>query len=143
MKTGLLIALAVAITGQVLYHFTQKSVAPNAHPLVSLLAFYATASVLLLPLFFWFPLTKPFVEELGSLNWAVFAVGVSIILLELGFLLAYRAGGQLSSAFVLTSATTAITLLMLGLLFFRESVSASQLVGIALCLGGVALISRH
>ena len=35
MKAGLLIALLVAVTGQILYHVTQKMVASGANPVLS------------------------------------------------------------------------------------------------------------
>ncbi len=141
MKIGIAFALIVAIAGQVLYHITQKSVAPGAHPVVSLIGFYVVAALLSLPLFLLFPVSGSVVEEVGKLNWAVYAVGASIVLIEIGFLLAYRAGAELSGAFVLTSAAVTISTLLVGLFFFREAVSLTRLAGIALCLAGIGLIS--
>jgi drug/metabolite transporter (DMT)-like permease len=141
MKTELLIALAIAVSGQVLYHVAQKSVPADANPVVSLLAFYAVAALLTLPLLYFYPTNKSVSMELSSLNWAVIAVAGSIVLIEIGFLLAYRAGGSLSGTFILTAAIVTICTLLMGLLFFKESVSLSKVAGVALCLGGIALIS--
>lgn len=141
MKVGFALALMLAITGQVLYHVTQKSVSAGAHPVVSLMAFYGVAALASLPLFLLFPVSGSVSEELGKLNWAVYAVGASIVLIEIGFLLVYRAGAELSGAFVLTSAAVTICTLLVGLLFFREAVSLTKLAGIALCLAGIGLIS--
>jgi len=141
VKVGFALALMLAITGQVLYHVTQKSVSAGAHPVVSLMAFYGVAALASLPLFLLFPVSGSLSEELGKLNWAVYAVGASIVLIEIGFLLVYRAGAELSSAFVLTSAAVTICTLLVGLLFFREAVSLTKLAGIALCLAGIGLIS--
>jgi drug/metabolite transporter (DMT)-like permease len=136
------LALMIAVTGQVLYHFAQKSVAANAHPVVSLLIFYCGAGVLTLPLLFWFPLTQPLAKEIGHINWAVLLVAASIVLIELGFLLAYRAGGSLSNSFVLTAAVVTVSLAVIGVLFFKEALSVQKLIGAALCLLGIYLISR-
>ncbi len=141
MKGPLVIALLVAVTGQVLYHVTQKMVAPGAHPVLSLVAFYIVAALATLPLFWMFPMATPVAEEIGKLNWAVAGVAVSIVLIEIGFLLAYRAGGELSSAFVMTAAVVAVSTLVLGVLAFNESVSMAKIAGIALCLAGIGLIS--
>ena len=141
MKAGILVALAIAITGQVLYHVTQKSVSASAHPVVSLLAFYLVAALLTLPLFWVFPMQASVVEELGKLNWAVYGVAASIVLIEIGFLLAYRAGAELSSAFVLTSAVVTVSTLLIGLAFFSEAISTTKIAGITLCLCGIGLIS--
>jgi drug/metabolite transporter (DMT)-like permease len=141
MKVGLLLALIIAVTGQVLYHVTQKSVASHAHPVVSLIVFYVVAAVLSLPLFWLFPMHGNLGEELSKVNWAVFGVGISIVLIEIGFLLAYRAGGELSTAFVTTASVVCVSTLVIGLVFFGESMSLTKLGGIALCLAGIALIT--
>ena len=94
----LLLAFFIAILGQVLYHVTQKSIAAGAHPVISLLTFYVVAAALSLPLFALFPLRDGLVDEMQKLNWAVYGVAASIVLIEIGFLLAYRAGAELSSA---------------------------------------------
>lgn len=141
MKVGILFALTIAVTGQVLYHVTQKSVSPGAHPVVSLIVFYVVAALATLPLFLLFPVEGALAAELGKLNWAVIGVALSIVLIEIGFLLAYRAGGELSSAFVTTAAVVAISTLLIGAAFFGESLSAAKIGGVALCLAGIALLT--
>ena len=141
MKVGLVLALAIAVTGQVLYHVTQKSVAPGAHPIVSLVVFYLVAAMATLPLFGLFPMADSLAAEMGKLNWAVVGVAISIVLIEVGFLLAYRAGGELSTAFVTTAAVVAISMLAIGALFFGETSSVTKVGGVALCLAGIGLIS--
>ena len=141
MKVGLLFALTIAVAGQVLYHVTQKSVAAGAHPVISLLVFYLVAALATLPLFWLFPVTDPLSAEIGKLNWAVVGVSVSIVLIEIGFLLAYRAGGELSTAFVTTTAVVAISTLLLGSVMFGEALSVTKIGGVALCLAGIGLIA--
>ena len=141
MKVGLLLALFIAVTGQVLYHVTQKSVATGAHPIISLVVFYLVAAIATLPLFWLFPVAGSLTVEIGKLNWAVVGVAISIVLIEIGFLLAYRAGGELSTAFVTTAAVVAISTLLIGALFFGESFSMTKVGGVLLCLAGIGLIS--
>ncbi len=141
MKVGLLLALVIAVTGQALYHVTQKSVAAGAHPIISLMVFYLVAALATLPLFWLFPVAGTLTEEWAKLNWAVVGVAISIVLIEIGFLLAYRAGGELSTAFVMTAAVVAISMLLVGALFFGETFSVSKVGGVLLCLAGIGLIS--
>jgi drug/metabolite transporter (DMT)-like permease len=141
MKTGLLMALAVAVTGQVLYHVTQKTVAEGAHPVLSLIVFYAVAAAATLPLFWLFPLKDAMAVEFGKLNWAVAGVAISIVLIEIGFLLAYRAGGELSTSFVMTAAVVTISTFLIGAMAFGETVTAVKLGGIALCMAGIGLLT--
>jgi drug/metabolite transporter (DMT)-like permease len=141
MKTALLIAFLIAIAGQVLYHVTQKSISAGAHPVISLLTFYLVATVLTLPLLLFFPVSGSLGEEIQKLNWAVYGVAASIVMIEIGFLLAYRAGAELSSAAVLTASVVAVSTLVIGALFFRESLSVVKVAGIALCLAGIGLMT--
>jgi drug/metabolite transporter (DMT)-like permease len=143
MKMDFALAMAVAITGQVLYHFMQKQVAPGAHPVLALIAFYLGAAVLSLPLFLLFPLATPLAQATGELGGAVWGVALSIVLIELGFLLAYRAGGTLSSAFVLSASVVTGALLIIGMMVFKEAVSLKQFAGLVLCLAGIWLLSGN
>lgn len=142
MKIGLTLALVIAVTGQVLYHVTQKSVNAAAHPVVSLIVFYLVAALLSLPLLWLFPVSAPLRDELGRLNGAVYGVALSIVLIELGFLLAYRAGGSLSTSFVLSASAVTALLFLIGSLAFNEGFSVSKVVGVGLCLSGIWLVTR-
>ena len=119
----------------------QKSVAPGAHPIISLVIFYLVAALATLPLFWLFPMADTLAAEMAKLNWAVAGVALSIVLIEIGFLLAYRTGGELSTAFVTTAAVVAISTLAIGVLFFGELISIARIGGVALCLAGIGLIS--
>jgi drug/metabolite transporter (DMT)-like permease len=141
MKISLYEALAIAITGQVLYHVTQKMVAPGAHPILSVLIFYGVASVLCLPLFWFFPIEGSFSNALGQMNWAVFGVAAAIVLIEVGFLLLYRLGGELSTSFLITSSVTMAMMVLIGGFFFKEHFSMTKIAGVAMCMLGIGLIS--
>lgn len=142
MRGSFALALALAISGQVLYQVMQKSVNPSANPVLALLAFYGLAALMALPLFWLYPLEGGLGAGLKSLNGAVLGVAAAIVLIELGFLLAYRAGGSLQSSYVLTAAITTGALVAIGALFFRERVSLTHLAGLGLCLGGIWLLTR-
>jgi drug/metabolite transporter (DMT)-like permease len=99
------------------------------------------AAVLTLPLLLFFPVNGSLGEEIQKLNWAVYGVAASIVMIEIGFLLAYRAGAELSSAAVLTASVVAVSTLVIGAVFFRESLSVVKVAGIALCLAGIGLMT--
>jgi drug/metabolite transporter (DMT)-like permease len=67
---------------------------------------------------------------------------MAIVAIELGFLLAYRAGWRISTAVVTANILVAIALLAVGALAFREPVTLPRLAGIATCLAGLWLVSR-
>jgi len=140
MKLSLLIALAIAVSGQVLYHVSQKSIPAGANPVVSLLVFYLLAALLTLPLLFFYPLESGISTELSKMNFSVAAVALSIVLIEIGFLLAYRTGGELSNTFVMTGGIVAASMLFIGAIAFNEAVTVRKIAGILFCAAGIALI---
>jgi drug/metabolite transporter (DMT)-like permease len=142
MKSGFVLALGIAIAGQVIYQLMQKGVSHSAHPVLSLLAFYLLAAVMSLPLFWLYPMQGSLSLELKELNLAVVGVAVSIVLIELGFLLAYRAGGTLQASYVTSAAFTTCALVLIGALAYAERFTLPKAAGLALCLAGIWLLSR-
>jgi drug/metabolite transporter (DMT)-like permease len=126
-----------------LYHIAQKAVPTNVNPVFSLVMNYITALVgtaFLLPLY---PARTAGAWSVKSINWASCAVGISIVGVELAVLLAYRTGWKISFVSVIGNTASALLLVGVGLIFFHESVSGRSLLGVALCLAGLALITQH
>jgi drug/metabolite transporter (DMT)-like permease len=132
-------SLAVIVLSNVVPR-PQKSISPGAHPLVSLLVTYAVAAVITLLLFPFFPLRETFGHALRKINWASAAVGVAIVGVELGFLLAYRSGWRISIGSAAANAAVALVLIPTGLVFFGERLSAANTAGLILCLIGLVLV---
>lgn len=138
----LLASIVLVIISGVLYHFCQKSISPDTHPLVSLIITYTTAIILSLAAFTIFPIKNGIADSLRQAGWPTYALGLAIFGLEAGYLLAYRAGADLSSTAIYTNAAVAIILIPFGLFLFREHLSATRLVGIILCIAGFMLINK-
>jgi len=138
---GLLVfAVALTVGSNVLYHVSQKSIPGGAHPLTSLTVTYVVALVLTVALFPFYPGGAPTWRSLRGLNWASVAVGVAIVGVEMGVLLAYRAGWRVSVGSTMVNAALAVLLIPIGILFFGERLTAGNLVGILLCVGGLLLL---
>ena len=68
-----------------------------------------------------YPGKKTLIESAKLSNWAVFSLGAAAALIELGFLLAYRAGWKISMAAVATNAAAAIALIPIGIVDVQGS----------------------
>jgi drug/metabolite transporter (DMT)-like permease len=136
----LTVALALAVASNVLYHLAQKSIPGGLHPLLSLTVTYLAALAVTLLLWPVYPGGPPSLKALAQVNWASFAVGVAIVGVEIGVLLAYRAGMRISLGATLINVAVAIVLIPIGLVFFRESLSPANVAGLALCLAGLWLL---
>lgn len=130
------------IFGGLLYQVSQKSVPQTANPLHAIIIAYL-AGIVLCALFALFYATESsFLHSFKASNWAVYTVGIGAAFIEIGFLLAYRSGWNLSSTSVLVSIAIAVLLIPIGIIFFKEKVTASQSIGIALCIIGLVLLAR-
>lgn len=135
------VSISVAIISSVLYHMFQKATSPTVNPVVALLATYATAILVTLPLLTVFPLATSLRHALSRVNWASFALGFAIVGLEVGFLLAYRAGWKVSLAGVFSNVSAALLLLPTGLLLFRERPTWVNALGVVVCVLGLVMVN--
>ena len=139
---GFYFPFALTVTGMVLYHLSQKSVPPGMNPFLVTVLAYLVGIALCTVCAVAFPGKKSLVESLKLSNWAVFTLGAAAALIELGFLLAYRAGWRISVAAVATNAAAAIVLIPLGLLAFKDQLSWRNILGLTFCVLGLAMIIR-
>lgn len=139
----LLLALGVATLGSVIYHLGQKTVAPTANPMLVLMGAYGVAftlSAMALP-FFRATNTAPWTTQVFSPPVAV--LGVGVLLIEIGFLLAYRAGGSLQWSGVAVNGLAAVALLPIAVVVFREPFSLTRAGGVLCVLVGLVLLTRR
>jgi len=137
----LYISIAITILSSVLYHFSQKSTPRDANPAVALLATYAVAMALTLCLLYFIPAKRGLLGELGRLNWASYVLAVSIVGLEIGFLLVYRSGWSIGLAAVLVNVVASLILVPVAILYFRDQLGWVNLAGILVCLVGLVLLN--
>lgn len=135
--------LALAIAGTVGYHVVLKLTPPTVNPLVSLAVTYGGVAVLLALAALLVPQPAADTGSLGRLNWTVVGLAVTIIALDLGFLMLYRSGFEVSLAQVVTQAAAALALIVVGVAFFRERLSPANVAGLMLCVAGLWLINRR
>ena len=135
------ISAFVAILGAVGYQYFVKQIPESINPIVSVLGIYIAALVLGLILLPLFPQEGGLLKHIRKVNWTQLAVAGSVILLELGFLLMYRNGWNLSIGNLVTGVFVNIILVGFGVWLLGEKVNLINGIGMFLSIIGVALIS--
>ena len=135
-------SMALTILSGALYHVFQKLTPGNVHPMLALVITYVTAIVICLVLLPLYPSKTGIVESLRQLNWASFALALAIVGLEIGFLLAYRAGWNISLGAIVSNVAVTIVLVPIGLLLFKERISLVNFIGIVICIAGLVMINH-
>lgn len=134
--------IALTIVANVFYHIFQKSIPDNINPILSLIVTYLTAAVVSLVFLFFELRDTSLMAEIKKVNWASFALGIAIIGLELGFLLAYRAGWNISVGALVSNIVVSLVLVPIGIALFNETITLKTVLGVILCVGGLVLINN-
>ncbi len=134
-------SILLAVGSSALYHFSQKWIPANVHPIVSVIVTYAVS---LLLCFVLLPFMRPkegFWQAVGQLNWASYVLALSLIGLEVGFLLVYRSGWNLGLAAVLVNVAASLILVPVAILVFKDKISWINILGILVCLVGLIMLN--
>lgn len=133
------LTMLLTIFSNLFYHIFQKSISPAINPLFSLLATYVTAIIVVLIVYPFYPGSFSFFNNFKVLNWASVGLGLALVGLELGFLLAYRAGWDISMAAIISNVSVSVLLIPIGILLFKETITAVNIVGLLFCIIGIIL----
>jgi drug/metabolite transporter (DMT)-like permease len=106
-----------------------------------LTAVYIIAAIVSVIIFFVTNETKDFFKEVKKVNWAIFVLAVGCTGIDLGYILLFRAGWDISIGSLVCNIALAILLIFVGILFYREKITKYHLAGISMCLIGLTLIS--
>ena len=104
------ISACVAIVGAVGYQFFVIRVPASLNPMVSVIAMYVTVLALGVVFLTLCPAEGGLLHHFRKLSWIQLALAVSVIMIELGFLLMYRYGWNLSTGNLVTGVIINIVL---------------------------------
>jgi len=134
--------LFLVVFSNTLYNICTKSTPQNIQPFASLTLTYLVSAGISLILFFVFGESKDLLAEMSKANWATYLLGAVLVLLEVGWIYMYRVGWKISVASVVANIGLACTLLLVGVLFYKEVLSIRQLSGILLCMASMFLLAK-
>lgn len=136
-------SIVLIVCSNILYNICQKSTPENVNPFFSLLVTYLTAAVLTAAAYMLNAGDKTLLQSAKELNWTSVVLGISIVGLEFGYLMAYRAGWNISIGSLVANIALAIMLIPVGILVYKEGFAVVKLLGIVFCLVGLVLINKN
>jgi uncharacterized membrane protein len=140
--------LSLAVVATVAYHVVFKLTPTTVNPFLSLFVTYSLVALVFLGVllvtgraageaaFSWR-------GEFALLNWTTIALALAIVGLDIGFLMLYRGGFEVSLGAIVTQTAAGALLVVVGLAFFREALSLMNVVGIGLCVLGLWLVHQR
>lgn len=135
-------SIALIVASNILYNICQKSTPAGANAFASLLVTYLTAAVITAVTLVVYYHDKRLAQSLTELNWTSVALGLAIVGLEFGYLMAYRAGWDISVGSLVANILLALALIPVGILFYQEEFAFNQVLGVVFCVVGLLLLNR-
>ncbi|WP_298587764.1 hypothetical protein [uncultured Megasphaera sp.] len=129
------IPFLIVVIGNIGYHMVAKATSVTAPPFLALSLTYLVSFLLCAAAYL--VTGHSLRQDLQTVNWASAAWGVTLVVVEFGYILLYRAGWKISMASLMINITVALLLAGIGVLFYKEILLPRQFVGIILCLMGI------
>lgn len=135
-------SIVLIVASNIMYNICQKSTPQNTNPFSALLVTYLIAAMLSIIAFQFYKTDKGFFQSFKDINWTSIALGISIVGLEFGYLMAYRAGWNISIGSLVANIFLALLLIPIGIFFYKEGFEFNKVLGAAFCIVGLILINR-
>ncbi len=135
-------SIFLIVASNILYNISQKSTPEKANPFVALLVTYATAIVITSAVLIFNRPEKGLIESIKELNWTSIVLGLTIIGLEFGYIMAYRAGWNISVGSLVANILLALMLIPIGIIFYKERFELTKVLGSVFCIIGLVLINK-
>jgi drug/metabolite transporter (DMT)-like permease len=130
----------MTVVGTLVYHVAQKTMPRPVSPFAPLAVAFFIATIICLTVFV--STARPPFAFWRSLSWSTVALGLAVVTIEAGYLIAYRMAWKLNRTALFSNVSVALLLIPLGTGVFREQASIRMLVGALFCVVGLLLLVR-
>jgi drug/metabolite transporter (DMT)-like permease len=135
-----IVPLLMIVGGGVLYHVSQKATPAAVDPFLALFISFGLASLACLGIFI---ARQGFsAAQLHSVSWTSIALALSLVAIESGYLIGYRAGLRLNITSFVCNNLIALVLLGVGTILYREAFTLRTGSGMVICAAGLLLLLR-
>ncbi len=134
--------IGLLVISNVFYHITAKSLPEEVNSFFSMAITYLVGAAVSFVLFLILGDGASFPRQMEGINWAPFVLGLSVVGLEAGAIFMYKAGWEVSVGNIVQAIFVAIVLLIVGVLIYKEALTATKVAGIAVCLVGIYLLNK-
>ena len=133
--------LALVILSNIIYHICAKNIPEESNSFAVLAVTYLVGAFVSAILYITTNKSGNIIKEVLKMNYAPYLLGLVIVGLEAGYIYAYKAGWQVSTASTVQSCFLAIALIIVGFVMFKEAVTWNKVVGIIICMIGLFFIN--
>lgn len=142
MNFSMVWPIALIVLSNVIYNICSKETPSAINPLAALTVTYIIGAVVSLVLYLTITKGGSLIQEYKNINWSSFVLGMAIVGLEAGSIYMYKAGWDISSGQIVHSIILAICLVIIGASVYHESITATKIAGILICMLGLFLMNK-
>ncbi len=137
--------ILIIVLANIAYHVSAKSVPKEMDSFFFLSLLYIIAGAISFGIYFFRTGTniENVAAQVKMINWVPFVFAIGIIGLELGNILMYRVGWNISLGALVSNILLAVALIAVGFLAYSETFSIKQSIGIMCCLLGLVLVNKR
>lgn len=133
--------LILIVCANTFYNIAAKSTPYNVPPLFFLTIVYVIAALMSAALYFLTPERISVADAMARMNWTAPLLAITLIALEAGYILLYRAGWKMSVGSLSANVILAVILIALSITVYHESIGLREVAGIGCCILGLFLIN--
>ncbi|OGO86436.1 MAG: hypothetical protein A2Y24_00250 [Clostridiales bacterium GWE2_32_10] len=141
MKVLVYLSIIGAIISDVVYHFSEMNIPKDINPLFAISMVYLIASSTAFIISYIVNKKQNIVKELKKVNWAIIVLSISLVVMEVSFLLIYRVGGELSKIYNIVSLVESIALVVIGIVMYSEKLNTKNIIGIIFAMVGITMLA--
>ena len=131
----------LVVFSNAVYDIAAKSIPTALNAMASLVITYLSAALCAFILFFVSDKEKKYFKEIKKVNKAIFLMAVGVVVIDLGYILLFREGWDISVGSLICNIVLAVSMVIIGITIYKEKLTKNHLVGIAFCLAGFILIN--
>jgi len=140
---NMIFPILIVLISNTAYNICAKSTPAGLNTFASLSATYFVAMMFSLLLFKITTGNASLISELKTnSNWTSWILGLAIVGLEGGFILAYRAGWKIGTTQFVAAVCLTVILLFVGYFMYNEVITLRQLAGIVISAAGLFLVLK-
>lgn len=134
--------IATILIAHTIYQISAKSVPAAMDPFAAVFFNYVVAMAASFVLWMVLGQDRSITGQLEKMNWAPVAMALAITAVEVASVFMYKLGWNISLGSTIANIALAIVLVIVGVLVYKEVVTANQLIGIGLCIAGLIVMNR-
>lgn len=132
--------ILLVVIANVIYDISSKAIPEELNAYAGTTIVYSILAILNLLVFKTLNPASSFFAQWAHVNWAVVTLALASIGLESGYIFLYRAGWNISLGGMVCNILLAMSMLVVGHLLFKETVSLIQYLGVLLCIIGLITV---